>query len=451
MGKAAFIIFPTTLFDIKINERVYQYYLIEFPYYFGRFHIYKLVLHRASMREYHKRFKNAVYIDYNEAKKGNWYKKIKEKDEEVYAIDPVDAPMIAEVTKHFPKIAWIKNTGFLYSRQDLEEYRQTVNKNPLLHKNFYEYFRKKLNVLMTRDGKPVGGKWSFDTENRQKLPAGTKIPEIKEFRTRRAVEEAREYIEELNIALPYGPMEFDFWCPVNHKEARIWLREFIKKRLPNFGKYQDAISPDNWHLFHSLLSSSLNIGLLRPSEVLKAVLLSSKRIPINSLEGYVRQIMGWREYTRFVYLYHRDEIIKSNRYGNKKKLTKAWYTGELGVPIIDTFIKQAFNYGYLSHIPRLMIMANFMNLSEIAPREAYRWFMEFSVDSYDWVMVPNVYGMGLYAWPEMMTRVYIASSAYATRMGPFQRDQYWDELYRKFVKKHKNKPEVKYYASVTSL
>lgn len=158
--------------------------------------------------------------------------------------------------------------------------------------------------------------------------------------------------------------------------------------------------------------------------------------------------MGWREYVRFVYINYYDEIIKANRYKNNKKLSKDWYTGNLSHPIVNMFIKQAFEYGYLSHIPRLMIIANFMNLSRIAPKEAYKWFMEFSVDSYDWVMVPNVYGMGLNSWPKMMTRPYIASSSYVLRMSHgFQRDPIWDKLYRKFIATHKDKPEIKYYAS----
>jgi deoxyribodipyrimidine photolyase-related protein len=238
-----------------------------------------------------------------------------------------------------------------------------------------------------------------------------------------------------------------FMFPVTHATAKKFLRDFLKNKFKNFGKYQDAICnecPNGDTMFHSLLSSSMNIGLLTPREVLDEV-LKVKNIPSSSYEGFVRQLF-WREYQRYCYKYKDAlKLNRSNYFGNNKSLGRSWYNGTTGILPIDDCIKEAFSTGYLHHIKRLMVIGNFMNLSGISPSAGYRWFMEFSCDSYDWVMYQNVYDMVFFvSGGKTMRKPYISSSNYILKMSDWKcKDSewcdIWDRKYRAFIKKHKKK------------
>ena len=184
-------------------------------------------------------------------------------------------------------------------------------------------------------------------------------------------------------------------------------------------------------LFHSVISMQLNIGLITPEYILKEILQrydKSKKEILHSVEGFVRQL-NWREYSRLLYRYAYDKMIHKNYFDNRHHLTKAWYDGELKIQPIDICIKFAFQYGYLHHILRLMVMCNFMNLMNIHPDDVYKWFMEFSLDSYDWVMINNVYSMGMFSDNGLTTsKVYISSSKYILRMSDVKKDGHWDCL-----------------------
>lgn len=449
------LLFPTTLFKdiykfINKNEVII---LCEEPFYFNfKFHPYKLILHRASMKQFHEYLKSlgysVVYINHDRFS----IREIKKINIKVM-IDPIDKPMISRYTKLFPNIVIIDNLGFINSRNNLTNYYNEINEKggrPFLNKNFFEWNKKQFDILKNVD--------SYDQENRNPIPDGIKIPRLpKLFRNNicngctKALNAARNYIDtdkKTNLD--------NFVFPINHKQAKKMLSDFIKYRFKNFGKYQDAIIPEESYLFHSVLSSSLNIGLITANEVITAV-EKAKGTPIQSKEGFIRQILGWREYIRFCYLFNYEEynnnnFQKLNYFNNKGKLTKSWYTGTTGIPIVDETIKKAFNHAYLHHIERLMIMANIMNLAEIAPAEIYKWFMEFAIDSYEWVMIPNVFGMGTYAdggnHSPISTKPYISSSNYIVNMssGRVKRDPIWDALYYAFVIKHKKK--VKYNYSI---
>ena len=187
------------------------------------------------------------------------------------------------------------------------------------------------------------------------------------------------------------------------------------------------------------LSPLLNMGLLTPKEVVqKALILSeTNSIPLNSLEGFVRQIIGWREFIRGIYHYKGDEEIKSNYWNHNQKLTKDWYEGTTGIPPLDDAIRDCIKFGYTHHIPRLMIICNIMNLSKIHPDEIYKWFMEMFVDSSDWVMVPNVYGMGTFADGGIFaTKPYSCGSNYIIKMSNYKKGEWCDivdGLYWKFM------------------
>jgi len=222
------------------------------------------------------------------------------------------------------------------------------------------------------------------------------------------------------------------------------LTEFLELRLQRFGAYEDAISTHHGFLFHSVLTPLLNTGLLTPREVIDKTMAHAGRheIPLNSLEGFVRQVIGWREYVRGTYEFHGRAQRIENHWGHDRQLPRSFWTADTGIPPIDTVIGRILNTGYAHHIERLMIFANFMLLCEFSPDDVYRWFMEMFIDSYDWVMVPNVYGMGLHAdGGMMMTKPYISASSYILRMSDFKRGPWcaiWDGLFWRFIAKHRD-------------
>jgi deoxyribodipyrimidine photolyase-related protein len=294
---------------------------------------------------------------------------------------------------------------------------------------------------MTEAGKPQGGQWSFDDQNRNKLKKDIAIPTIKTDRKNTYIDEAREYIE-VNFSDNPGDTT-EFLYPVTRREALAQMRQFFDERFVDYGTYQDAITDRAPFLFHSLLSSSLNIGLLSPIEVIDSAIAYANEhdVPINALEGFVRQILGWREYMRGVYEAKGRYERTKNYFGYTNKLADCWYTGETGIKPLDDVIKKVDRYSYAHHIERLMIVGNLMLLCEIDPDEVYRWFMELFIDAYDWVMVPNVYGMTQYADGGLIvTKPYVSSSNYIRKMSDYKKGEWcdiWDALYWRFVAKHR--------------
>ena len=251
----------------------------------------------------------------------------------------------------------------------------------------------------------------------------------------------KEAIVYINKHFPnnYGNTD-NFNYPVTHNTAITWLKHFIKHKLKNFGPYQDYVMKNNDIMFHSVLSSSINIGLINPIDILTELEKVKKIIPLNSFEGYIRQLF-WREYQRYTYIYIN---FNKNYFGNKKKLNKDWYEGTTGITPIDDIIKSGFDTGYIHHIGRLMYIGNFMNLYGISPKEGFRWFMEFSIDSYEWVMHQNVLDMVFFVTGGVtMTRPYISSSNYILKMSNYKKNNNWnlewDKLYHNFIKKNKIK------------
>lgn len=441
-GREISLIFPNNLFPIKDNPVIYkeldEVWLIEHPWYYGGddiqvyFNKKKILMYRIAMKEYEKELKEANYktryfdyaYDFSTALHSGCI---------VNYIDPIDFWMrdylkklkCGEIIKH-------DSPGFFLIDEDLDEYK---DKNKFNFLAFYKQLRRKFDILMNKKGKPKKGKWTYDTENRDKITNSKLIPILPKF-THIHLQKEIKYIEK-NFGDYYGNTNNFDWIPCTRNQARTLLRNFIKKRLTKFGQYQDSIS-GNWHNYHSLLSAAINMGLLTPNEVVEEV-ESAWNIPENSREGFIRQILGWREYMRMVYVIRGKKMKKKNFFRANRSLGDEWYTGETNIPLVDQTIKRAFDNGYLHHIERLMIMANVMTLTGIHPDEVYQWFMEFAIDSYDWVMIGNVYAMGTYAADNILiTKPYISSSAYAYRMGG-QTDQTWDALFWNFTNKHKEK------------
>ena len=410
--------------------------LIEYPKLFNEnFHKQKLILHRASMKAYREKH-DTGYVGLEES-----CEKLFEENDEIKLFDPVDHKILEEfeglADEHGCELIVLESPMFMASRKFNREYFEG---NRIFQLDYYKEMRKKHDILINEDRGPVGGKWSFDPDNRKKMPEDLETPEIPEF-SNEHVQEASNWVEK-NFPDAPGNKENFFW-PTTRNEALEMLNDFLENRMENFGDYQDAFEKDLEFGFHSLLSSSLNIGLITPEEVVEKTLEMHEEngYPMNSLEGFLRQIVGWREFIRAMYQLH-PEMREENFFEIDNELPKEFYTGETGLPPLDHAIEHAKENAYCHHIERLMVLSNTMLLLEIDPEEAYNWFMEMFIDSYEWVMVPNVYGMGQYAWPDMMTKPYISSSNYINKMSHYESgdwEEKWDGLYWNFISEHKEK------------
>jgi deoxyribodipyrimidine photolyase-related protein len=327
---------------------------------------------------------------------------------------------------------------FLTSRAEFAEYLARARK-PFL-KDFYEQSRRRLGVLVTAEGEPVGGRWSLDAENRETLPRDFEAPPAPRWALD---QEAAAVAGLVDREFPEHPgAASDLWLPTTRAGWLSWLDQFIDQRLADFGPYEDALSDQHDVIAHSVLTPALNCGLLTPGEVLARTLAAARRreIPLRSLEGFVRQLIGWREFVRGVYQGHSERQDSSNHWGHRRTLASCWRDGTTGLPPVDAAIRKALRLGWTHHIERLMVLSNAMFLCETDPREAHRWFMEMFVDSADWVMGPNVYGMGQNSDGGLMTtKPYICGSNYLRKMGRYEKGEWCDVLdglYWRFVLKH---------------
>ena len=420
-----FLILPHQLFDKKYLPKNYKFIIWEHPQYFTKYNFNKkkLILHRASMKNYFDYLKkkniNVTYYNYEQNPKLNKYS----------LFDPIDKIELHDNYTIF------ESPNFLLTKDNINCYREKTDK--FFFHNFYTWSKKKLDIIP--DIK------SQDKDNREKLPNNELVPELLVIKNK-YINDAKIYVEK-NFKNNYGNID-NFNLPINHLQAKKWLKDFIVKRFTKFGKYEDAIHDKEPYIYHSILSSSINIGLLNPSEIIDEITKYKNTIPINSYEGFIRQLF-WREYQRYCYIYF--DFNNKDYFKNNKNLSQKWYDGTLGVLPVDNCIKNAFNNGYLHHIERLMIIGNYMNISEIKPKEGFKWFMEFSIDSYEWVMYQNVLEMVFcISGGETMRKPYISSSKYILKMSNYKRGEWnpiWDEKYKNYLIKHKKKllKDFKYY------
>ncbi len=232
--------------------------------------------------------------------------------------------------------------------------------------------------------------------------------------------------------------------PINFEQSEKWFSHFLDQKFYAFGDYEDAIVQDESILHHSLLSPLLNCGLLLPENIVREAVSFAKEndIPLNSLEGFVRQIIGWREFIRGIYELKGVDMRTKNFWGFKRKIPASFYNGTTGITPLDDSIKKALESGYCHHIERLMVIGNFMLLCEFDPDEVYKWFMELFIDAYDWVMVPNVYGMSQFSDGGFFaTKPYISSSNYILKMSNYKTGDWqeiWDGLFWRFMHKQRS-------------
>ena len=342
--------------------------------------------------------------------------------------------------KHKISYQTIKSPMFVTTRKDFEDYLQS-NKKPFMA-TFYKLQRTKMNVLIKDKNKPVGGKWSFDEENRKKLPKGITIPEVQSFKMSEHTKKLKTFIEK-NFTSHPGTLE-NFNHPTTRKDAIKLYLNFLKEKFTLFGDYEDSMTVKSHTVFHSMLSPIINLGLITPATLIRETLDFAKanKIPLNSLEGYVRQIIGWREFMRGIYQNYEERLLNTNFFNHQRKLSKSWYDGTTGIVPLDHAIKNCLQFGYTHHIERLMVVCNLMNLSGVHPVQVYKWFMEMYVDSSDWVMAPNVMGMGLFSDGGIFaTKPYICGSSYILKMSDYPKGEWcevMDGLYWKFIEDHKD-------------
>ena len=449
------LIFPHQLFSqgplLTSSE---PFVLIEEHLFFHqyKFHKTKLCFHRASMKAYEqflqKQNKTVQYISAID----------KRSDIRVY-IESI-ATKVDSLTCYYPHDNWLqkrleqaceKHTITLHYKFETPYFITSSpwsnsffksSKQKFHQTTFYKQQRKKHRVLITENNKPEGGKWTFDKENRKPYPKQKQAPSIFFPEKNSFVVEAKIYVGK-HFANNYG--EFRSWFyPINFEDSEQWLQQFFEFRFHEFGHFEDAIVEHELILNHSVLSPLLNVGLLTPKQVLsKAIAFANENnVPINSVEGFVRQILGWREFIFGIYEVKGSKERTTNFWKFSKPMPESFYTAATGIAPVDKTIKKVMGSGYCHHIERLMVLSNFMLLCEINPDEIYKWFMELFIDAYDWVMVPNVYGMAQFADGGLMsTKPYISSSNYIRKMSNYKSgnwEQIWDALFWRFMHVHRS-------------
>ena len=420
---------------------------------YEKHHKLKLYLYLTAMREYRDELEKASikvnYFKLDERKKNEDYASFlikylkKQKISSINIFEIEDKPFATSLADSLDGSRILINTHdspmFLLSKKEFKPLAK-ANKTYRMA-SFYKQMRKKYNILVDEEGKPFGERWSFDDENRKKIPSDTEIPQVPRFKLSKYHSEIVELIDE-NFNSHPGSLQ-NIWFPVKRSDANKQLNEFLKQRLSNFGIYEDAMLDGENFLFHSCLSINLNIGLITPNDVIKKTLKFAEQesIPINSLEGFIRQIIGWREFVRGIYAEEGNFQKNQNYWNHKNKLSSAWYEGNTGLNPLDDSIQTTIKDGYIHHIPRLMVISNIMNLCEIDPKEIYRWFMEMYIDSSEWVMIPNVFGMATYSDGGLMsTKPYTCGSNYILKMSNYKKGDWcdiMDGLYWRFTEKNR--------------
>jgi deoxyribodipyrimidine photolyase-related protein len=345
-------------------------------------------------------------------------------------------PLVAAVARAGAELEILPNPGFLTTAGDWSKFKATTNRRRMA--DFYAWQRRRLGILLTPEGGPVGGQWSFDQENRKPLPRSLEVPPVSWVEPDATTQEVIDLVAE-----EFGnhPGEVaGFGWPVTHAQAETWLNRFVTERLPQFGPYEDAMSSRSDTVFHGLLTPMLNLGLLTPDQVIQAA-MARPDIPLPSLEGFLRQVIGWREFVKGM---DREAANPPNYFQFQRCLSPAWYQATTGLPPLDDAIRQVLKRGYCHHIVRLMVLGSAMLLCEVQPQEAHKWFMELFIDSADWVMGPNVYGMSQFAeGPSgFATKPYISGSAYLLKMSDYLRGPWcevWDGLYWRFLERNRSK------------
>ena len=419
---------------------------------YERHHQQKIVLFLAAMRHYADSLREAGFIVHYEALDPEDQRSYEEKLSQAVEAGGYDAIAHFEIEDRpmerrildFARERGLERTEFsspmfLCSRERFREFES--GKKHLRMAEFYKLERRRLDILIDDDGEPDGGQWSFDADNRKKLPKNVEPPAVRAPAESPHVDALIPLVERTFNEHPGDARAFAW--PVTREDAVQAVDDFLRHRFADFGPYEDAMTTRSDSVFHSLLSPVLNLGLVTPAELVRRALDVARKggVPMQSVEGFIRQVIGWREFVRGVYREFGEAQASSNFWSASRELTADWYEGTTGIVPLDHAIDTARRRGWTHHIPRLMVLGNLMTLCEIRPVAAHRWFMEMYVDSSEWVMGPNVYGMGLFSDGGVFaTKPYICGSNYLLKMSDYPRGDWCevvDGLYWRFIDKHR--------------
>lgn len=418
-----------------------------------KYHKHKLVMFLSAMRSHAEEIEKDFPFSYFELSEKNKYLSYEDKlratlnqhkDIQEIVTYNIEDHFFEKRIKDFCqaeklKLTIIDSPGFITTKRQFKQYNDEAKK-PFMH-TFYQQQRKGLEILVEKDGSPLHGKWSFDEDNRKKLPKNISVPDQP---TSHPSDHTKDIIKLVNELFPDHPGSTEnFLWATTRRQVLFLLNDFLKERFENFGPYEDAIDHKEVFIFHSILSPYINMGLITPDEVIDKALEyhQENNTHFPSVEGFVRQIIGWREFMRGIYHEYDDEL-NTNHFNHKRKMKSCWYDGTTGIPPLDDSIKKAVKYGYTHHIERLMILGNIMLLCELDPTEVYKWFMEMYVDSADWVMAPNVYGMSQFSDGGIFaTKPYIGGANYIRKMSHYPKGDWEDVvngLYWRFIDENLN-------------
>ena len=397
----------------------------------------KLILHLASMRHFRDELEQSGYtVDYYPID-----------DDDPTRMEAVDHGLLG-ILRHFVQtsgircLRWMEPNDYdqLHSYQrfgeqlsvpteqipnnmfinSLDEFKEWEGaQTDLVMENYYRIIRRKLEVLMESDF-PTGGRWNYDIENRVPPMDNMNFPPLLNYSDDPYVVEVTPIVA--NQFSDFFGETNKFMFPVSRKSTQQWFQDFVKHRLRLFGMYQDAMVQENWYMYHSLISPLMNIGLIQPMETVKAVEDSyyHGNTPINSAEGFIRQVIGWREYVRGIYWSRMPEYRSSNFFGYDSAIPTMLQDGKTRMNCVKEVFQQTYETGYAHHIQRLMVVGNLSLLAGFNPQEVVRWFLEKYVDAYEWVVLPNVLGMILFADGGYLgTKPYAASANYISKMSNY--------------------------------
>lgn len=457
----AALVFPHQLFSTHpvLAGGVDVCLLIEDPLFFGTDATYPLTLHRRKILyhldtlDYFERRLSRRSLEVRRVRHGDkptlksLIKGLAEEGCETVRVcdvhdDVLGRRLVKACDQHDVTLEWLDTPAFLTTPHDNQRWQRDAGHWRMA--SYYRWQRERLGVLLDADGGPRGGQWSFDEDNRLKLPRD-RLGTLPGLPSLRGASTRSRNIDAVCAAYPDHPGALDpALYPTSHAAASRWLECFLEERFTDFGAYEDAIVEGESWLFHAVLTPMLNTGLLTPREVLDRAIEAADAfvVPLNSVEGFVRQVIGWREFMRASYDALGVEMRNGNAWGHDHPMPAAFYTADTGIAPLDDVISRVLTTGYCHHIERLMVLGGFMFLCEIRPHAIYRWFMELFIDAYDWVMVPNVYAMSQHADGGLITtKPYFSGSNYLRKMGNYPAGDWtdtWDALFWRWIIIHKD-------------
>jgi deoxyribodipyrimidine photolyase-related protein len=405
---------PDYLTSIQFNENedtlLYVSSLDQWTYY--TFHKQRLVYHLSSYRHHYEAMKTkGCFVVWKESTT---------LQEALKGIDNLHG----FCPTNFYEKAWLETVSITL-HPDPTFYITDIEWNNYLPANkpwkldpLYRLFRQRFNILMN-EGQPIGNQYSFDQENRQGYKGDYIVPRL-QFLPDTMTQSTMKQVEDQFPNHPGKLQAFDY--PVTRVDALLTLNHFVSYRLATFGIVQDAMVQNDPWMSHSLLSACLNLGLLSPREVVEAAQQAYHQglAPLSATEGFIRQILGWREYIRGVYLRKGPSYLDSNYFHHHQPLPSYFYDAKTELNCLSTTFQETIDHGYNHHIQRLMVISNYANLTQLSPQEVNRWFNEMYIDSMEWIVAPNVLGMGLYAdGGQMSTKPYISSGTYLHKMSNY--------------------------------